>query len=231
VSGGDRLYFVESRAPKVVQNELGRIPMSEFLTGPNAVVALDVHTGKELWRVPISLEDCRHIIYATYAQDKLIISGNRYIDRKLWYFYKTLNAADGQTVWTASHNSGYDIGGDHGEQNRIPTVIGNTIYTHPVAYDLQTGVQRTDWQFDRLGHGCGNTSASADCIFWRGGNPWQWNLTSGEKPKRVNNVTRPGCFINMLPVGGLLLIPEASSGCTCSFPLQTSLAYVPEGAE
>jgi outer membrane protein assembly factor BamB len=231
VIGGDRIYFVESRSPEAVRNELGRMPMSEFLTGPNDLVALDVHTGKEHWRVPISLEDCRHIIYATYAQDKLIISGNRYIDRKLWYFYQTVNAADGQTVWTASHNSGYDIGGDHGEQNRIPTVIGDTIYTYPVAYDLHTGVQRTDWQFDRLGHGCGNISASAHCIFWRGGNPWQWDLASGEKPRRVNNVTRPGCFINMLPVGGLLLIPEASSGCTCSFPLQTSLAYVPEGAE
>ena len=27
--------------------------------------------------------------------------------------------------------------------------------------------------------------------------------------------------------GGMVLIPEASSGCTCGFPLQTSLGYRP----
>ncbi len=34
----------------------------------------------------------------------------------------------------------------------------------------------------------------------------------------------------MIPAGGLVLIPEASSGCTCGFPLQTSLAYIPEAS-
>jgi hypothetical protein len=32
----------------------------------------------------------------------------------------------------------------------------------------------------------------------------------------------------MIPAGGLLLIPEASSGCSCKhFPVQTSLGFVP----
>jgi hypothetical protein len=44
----------------------------------------------------------------------------------------------------------------------------------------------------------------------------------------LNRVTRSGCWINMIQAGGLVLVPEASSGCTCGFPLQTSLAYIPE---
>ena len=43
----------------------------------------------------------------------------------------------------------------------------------------------------------------------------------------LTRVTRPGCWINMIPAGGLLLIPEFSSGCTCSHAIQTSLALVP----
>ena len=31
----------------------------------------------------------------------------------------------------------------------------------------------------------------------------------------------------MIPAGGLLLIPEASSGCTCNYSIQTSLAFLP----
>ena len=33
--------------------------------------------------------------------------------------------------------------------------------------------------------------------------------------------------VNLLPVGGLLLAPEASSGCSCNFSVQTSLALIP----
>ena len=227
--GGGRLYVLSNHSPAALENRQGRMPMSTFLEGPNFLVALDLQTGKELWKIPLSLENYRHIAYTNYAQEKLLVSGNRYIDNKLWYFFEMLDAATGQTLWTAGHNTLYDPRGGHGEQNRHPTIVGNTVYTYPLAYDLHTGQQREGWKFDRLGHGCGNVSASAGSLFWRGGNPWQWDLGPDGQARRINTVSRPGCFINMLPVGGLLLIPEASSGCTCAYPLQTSLAYVPEG--
>ena len=34
-------------------------------------------------------------------------------------------------------------------------------------------------------------------------------------------------YHNCFPAGGLLLIPEASSGCTCDYPLQTTIVYAP----
>ena len=36
---------------------------------------------------------------------------------------------------------------------------------------------------------------------------------------------RPDCLINLIPANGLLLFPEGSSGCTCSFPLRCSVAF------
>lgn len=228
--GGGRVYFLENHSPAALKNFLGRVPIADLFEGPNYLVALDLQSGQTMWKRPFSLENCRHIIYVNYAQEKLVVSGNRYVDRELWYFFQTLAADTGADVWQASHSSLYAPGGDHGEQNRHPTIVGDTMYTYPLAYHLHTGERREDWRFDRLGHGCGNMAASAGAIFWRGGNPWRWDLAQGETPARINSVTRPGCFINMIPAGGLLLIPEASSGCTCGFPLQTSLAYVPEAA-
>ena len=32
----------------------------------------------------------------------------------------------------------------------------------------------------------------------------------------------------MIPASGLLLIPEGSSGCICSYPIQASIAFRPE---
>ena len=228
--GGEQIYFLESHSPKAIQNELGRAPMSAFMEGKNYLVALDLGSGKTVWKQPFDLSNCQHIVYVNYAQGKLLVSGNRYVNRSLWYFFQALDASNGQRVWSASHDAQYRVGGDHGEQNRHPTIVGDTVYTYPRAYQLHTGQQIEGWRFDRIGHGCGNISAATGCIFWRGGNPWQWDLKPDRKPVRINSVNRPGCFINIVPAGGMLLIPEASSGCTCGFPLQTSMAYVPAGA-
>ena len=38
---------------------------------------------------------------------------------------------------------------------------------------------------------------------------------------------RPGCWINFIPAGGLLLVPEASSGCTCPFPIVCTTVFKP----
>ena len=162
--------------------------MSAFLDGNCYLVALDLKTGTERWKRPFDLSNCRHIVYLNYAQEKLIVSGNRYVNRKLWYFFEGLNAATGKAVWQASANSDYNRGGDHGEQNRHPTIVGTTVYTYPHAYDLHNGRQLPEWRFDRIGHGCGNISASAGSIFWRGGNPWQRELATGGKPMRINSV-------------------------------------------
>jgi hypothetical protein len=40
----------------------------------------------------------------------------------------------------------------------------------------------------------------------------------------LSTTTRPGCWINIIPAGGMILIPEASAGCTCGYAIQTSLA-------
>ncbi len=228
--GGQRVYFLESHSAKAVENKLGRMPMSTLVAGDNFLVALDLATGQTIWKRPFDLSNCQHIVYINYAQEKLIVSGNRYVNRSLWYFFQAVDAKTGEDVWDASQDSGYTPGGEHGEQNRHPTIVGDVVYTYPLAYRLHTGERIEGWKFDRIGHGCGNMSASAHCIFWRGGNPWQWDLQADKQPHRINTVNRPGCFINMIPAGGILLIPEASSGCTCGYPLQTSLGYVPESA-
>ncbi|MEA3366576.1 MAG: hypothetical protein U9R68_00515, partial [Planctomycetota bacterium] len=158
---------------------------------------------------------------------KLVLSGNKYIDGRLWYFFWGIEADSGTIAWHRSHNSGYKPGGTHGEQNRHPTIVGNTVYAYPLAYTLHSGEPIEGWKFSRHGHGCGNLSASAYNLFWRGGNPWRWDLGPGGQASKVNSVSRPGCWINIIPAGGMLLIPEASSGCTCAYPLQTSIAYVP----
>ena len=53
------------------------------------------------------------------------------------------------------------------------------------------------------------------------------DLESGGPVKKLTQASRPGCWISIIPAGGLVLFPEASSGCVCSYPLQTSMALLP----
>jgi len=228
--GGGRVFFVETNSPKAVENAIGRMPGATFLEGDaNFLVALDLDTGRTVYRKKVDLTDCRLIAYLNYADGILLLSGCEYRDRKLWYSFLAMDAATGEPRWQQSHNSGFDPGGGHGEQNRHPTIVGDTVYTYPYAYRLKTGERIEGYCFDRAGHGCGGVSASTGALFWRGGNPAMRDLEPGSAVRKINRVTRPGCWINMIPAGGLLLIPEASSGCTCSFPLQASMAYRPAG--
>jgi len=227
--GGGRMYFVETRSPKALSEKVGRMPVKTlFDSGDRYLVALDARIGDIVYKKKIDVGNFEEPVYLNYAKDVLLLSGSRLIQRSICYHYDAFDARLGQPIWSVSHDSGLAIDGGHGEYNRHPTIIDETVYAWPYAYNLKTGEKIEGWKFDRRGHGCGGVSASAQCLFWRGANPWMYDLGPKGGPSRLNSVTRPGCWINIIPAGGLVLIPEASSGCTCGFPLQTSMAFVPD---
>jgi len=227
-AGGGRIYFVETHSPKALADNLGRMPAKTLFDGTNqCLVALDMQTGRPVYKKKIDTDNLQELTYLSYAKDVLILSGSREVAKTVHCYFYALDAGTGQIRWQVSHDSGLPSDGGHGEYNRHPTIIDDTVYTWPYAYSLKTGRRQKEWKFDRHGHGCGGVSASAQCLFWRGHNPWMYDLGPEGGPSRLNKVTRPGCWINIIPAGGLVLIPEASSGCTCGYPLQTSIAFVP----
>ena len=101
------------------------------------------------------------------------------------------------------------------------------LYCEPFAWNLGTGkrVAGFGWK-NQHRRGCGTLTASATTVFFRDSTASMFDLESNTY-RKVTTTTRPGCWINMIPAGGLLLVPEASSGCTCNFAIQTSLAFRP----
>ncbi len=231
--GNGRLYLLESDNP-------------ETLTGPRAkydalvgkgctITCLDLQTGKVMWQQPgKELEAVRHNVFAVYAKEKLVLVGSRNSGANkekdtVWYDVAVYDAKTGAPVWTKSQNQKDKIGGEHGEQEHHPTVVGTTLFCEPFAYDLHTGKPvewKWPWANGKRRTGCGTFSASENCLFFRDTTAKSYDLTAGE-PRAVTTETRPGCWINFLPVGGLVVAPEASSGCTCNFSVQTSLALIP----
>ncbi len=227
--GGGRIYFVETHSPKALSDKLGRMPVRTlFAGGEQYLVALDAGTGGVVFKEKIDVTNWEEPVYLNYAEDVLLFSGSRLAAGVVHYYYRAFDARSGRVLWDADHGTNLNIDGEHGEYNRHPTIIDQTVYAWPYAYNLKTGGKIDGWEFDRRGHGCGGVSASAQCLFWRGANPWMYDLGPNGGPQRLSKVNRPGCWINIIPAGGLVLIPESSSGCTCGFPLQTSMAFVPK---
>jgi outer membrane protein assembly factor BamB len=235
--GEGRVFFVESRAPKALADDDGKITLDVLLEDAS-VVALDLRSGEQIWRRPAgAFAVLEHIIYLSYANGTLLVAGSRNHQGSAWYALFGLDAQSGTIRWRQEHpNNVGGIGGDHGEQIHHPVIVGDTVYAEPCAYSLATGQRvdprgtRSTWAMERR-RGCGTLSASADYLFYRDANPVMFDLSLNGDETRLTNVNRPGCWINIVPACGLVLVPEASSGCTCAYPVQTSLALIPADQE
>jgi outer membrane protein assembly factor BamB len=237
---GNRLLLVEARDPELVSHPTGRIPLPRLLQGDPWLVALDASTGAVVWEKPIDsdLARSRNILYLAASGEDLIVLGS-HLDaaaKDTRYTVESRRLSDGSIRWTANHLARVPGEYTHGEQVHHPVILNDLLVAEPAVYDLASGRRLPDsggvnpWNLIRPGHSCGTLSAAGDCLFFRAGNPTvmdlRANLRAGYAPTKLSP-SRTGCWINMIPAGGLLLIPEASAGCVCQFSLQTSMAFLP----
>ncbi len=233
------LFFVETKSSQAMENPTGRIPLENCLVDGGEIIALSLETGEVMWKrpVPDSLKRSRNIVYLSTWKDRLVICGSFLNEQSdSTYLVACLDADEGRVVWEASHDKGKPGESFHGEQLHHPVIMDPYLITEPVIYQLSDGkpVNMLDasepWTLQRPGHSCGTLSAGGDCLFFRATNPTALdlseNLQNGNLPTKLSP-SRTGCWINIIPAGGLVLIPEASAGCVCHFSLQTSMGFLP----
>jgi hypothetical protein len=224
----DKAFFLESRNPQTLKNPNGRANYAQFVESHGAdLVALDLETGNEAWRQPLEFPKAVQNSSLLHAQGRVILQYSRN-EKTVRYDVRSFDANSGNLLWETTQDNRNRPGGDHGEQDHHPVAIGNKLIIEPFAYDLQTGKRLPEYDLRRHGHGCGTMSASAHSLYFRAGNPTEY-LLNQQKLRKITTVSRPGCWINIIPAGGLILIPEASSGCTCNFAIQASMAFLPTG--
>ncbi|MCX6899473.1 MAG: PQQ-binding-like beta-propeller repeat protein [Verrucomicrobia bacterium] len=229
--GGGRAFFIESTNPASRTVADSRVKLTTLLGQGADLVALDIRTGKVLWRKPAELEAIEHIVYLSYARGKLLVTGTRNAQvekaRRVRYDLAAFDATSGKRLWRNTQTPVPDhiLQGPHGEQVQHPAIVGEVIYGTGFACNLGTGATVDVWKWKKSNH-CGTVSTSAHCAFSRYDHPWMFDLKSGEHTV-LDNAVRPGCWINIIPAGGLILVPEASAGCTCGYPIQTSVALIP----
>ena len=217
--------------------EAERAEAEQALAKPDVrlVVALDAATGQPAWQKPVDLTHCGGGNIHSMAADGVLAIFGVYLDGHYWRQFfagefaarrvTALAASDGKFLW--SRPVGYRV---------RPLIVGDTLHAEPWSFDLHTGQPRTrvhpvtglkdQWQFARPGHHCGCPAASPNCLFFRSYCLGYYDLGRDGGTMHFG-AQRPGCWINFIPAGGLLLMPEASAGCMCPFPNMCSVAFQP----
>ena len=254
--GDGWLFFIDSSLTREQRDELLRQDKSRLasLKGEEArqaeeamkkrdlrlAVALDARTGGKLWETPVDVTDCSNIgvaagdLMAIYNDGVLLLCGananghywkqflaGQFSERRL----VALSGRTGEKLWACDAN-----------YRHRPIVVGDMIVAEPWAYDLKTGQQRTrpnpisgveaPWQFLRPGHHCAALSACPQMLLMRSGFTAYYDLHDDSGIRHFAG-HRPGCWINTIPADGLVLVPEASAGCLCLFPIMCSVALEP----
>lgn len=216
--GNDRVYLVESRNPIARNHTSGRFYMNELWQN-QYLVALDVNSmnpnGTVLWQQPIDTIDGTAVFYLYYANERLIIqtsNGNHYL-----YAY---DAGSGSPVWNkaiASPTTG------HSPAIKRGAIVGNTIFCQPKGYSIINGTEVVSNGVAAAE--CGIFSASRDFLLYRPhGNITMWNINT--RIATDWSKIRQGCWLNVIPAGGMVLAPEGAGGCDCYGWFHTSVGFV-----
>lgn len=208
------------------------------------IAVLDGTTGTPLWQKPWNLSDVtlddlavqgRTGIACMVADEVLVVHGTgslghphrEFLDGK--FARRALYAFDvstGKYLW----------GGRKGYRKR-PIVVGSRVYAEPFAWNLKTGEQVTvpnplsgkpqPLDFHRGYIGCGHLMASASTLFGAREGVAYCNLDeqAGFTPFAGLALA---CGLGATPAGGVFVVPEGRSGCTCDTPIHTSISLYPK---
>ena len=203
-------------------------------------VALDARTGGKLWEEPVDVTDCSRIgigggeLTAMYRDGIVVLCGAN-ANGHYWRQFLAgefsrrrlvaLSAKTGDVMWARD-----------ADYRHRPVVIGDAVFAEPWAFDLKTGEQKvrrhpltganTRWQFLRPGHHCGAISACPQMLLMRSGHTGYYDLQDDSGIRHFAG-HRLGCWINGIAADGLALMPEASAGCICLYPIVCSVALEP----
>ncbi|NBP24088.1 MAG: hypothetical protein EBU81_05960 [Proteobacteria bacterium] len=226
------IFFLESRNPEAISAPFAR--QSPNVLTDQWLVALDLKTGKKLWQKTHDFSALKFMTYLVHGKNTVVVTGTDASKNFHTFAFNApsprgdqntgddiIGAIGGRLLWSESHK---EDKGHHSGHLQHPVVIGDTYYSDQRAFKLGSGeLVRKDLPERR---GCGVMSAGRNAIFFRHHFHGMWDLES-DKRTQFEGI-RSGCWLSMIPAGGMLLAPETSAGCSCTHAIQTSIGYIPK---
>lgn len=198
----DRLRRRGEKAPAEKQpGASGIVPHA-----PGVLVALDLGTGREVWRQEENVYGT--VLALSTRHDALLMSyqPTRFkLPSEIGGRLAAFRASDGRRLWDRE-----------AKYQTRPVINDAQVLAHGGAWDLLTGEPRELGLKDKS-YGCGQLAACESMLFYRSATLGYFDLSASSEGTKNFGGIRPGCWINAIPAGGILLVPDAASGCVCSY--------------
>ncbi len=237
----DKLYLID-RMSKIqeARNKLAGINNK----AKSELIALSLDSGKEVWKNA----NINILMRNLWLSNNVLLLTPGVLSSKTSLppsGAQGINPDNGQLIW----ESGAPWTG------RSPLLIGDSVFALPPAtafrikdkkwnayakeghvFDLTTGKPQKNTDFltgaktDRafgFNYGCGAAVASKNIVAMRSGSMAYFDPNDKHGIFYYNASVRPSCWIDILPVGGMLIRPAGDSECVCPFNFKTAMAMVP----
>jgi len=236
-SDGRAIFFVESRNPTLPGAEEGIVFLQEFFEKDAFLVAVDLKTGVKQWDTSFASKG-EEVFYLSCTEGALLtvtsantpFEGSERDKEKNYYQFRLFDAKDGSERWSTSVVGGKE-NFRHGVNIQPAVIMGDKAYLSMrtggrlFTFDLATG-ECTETPRFRGSKGCGVMTGSRTTLFFRNMASQAYDTVSGQT-FWTSSISRPSCWLNDIPAGGLVLMPEASTGCDCAFAMQVSIVLAP----
>ena len=220
---GGRVYLIDKPKEIVDLPSKGKDEGSENPPAEQPVtsrlVCLNAETGDVLWE---QSSDIYGTTLAASSKHNVLLMSYQYSQRSYQLPSEKgdrltgFRTSDGKRLWDTM-------------QSYIsrPIINDSTIYTQPYSFDLLTGLRNMGFEVKgRQPGGCGPMTGSTNLLLYRSGTLGYTDLSNGSATQNYGPA-RPGCWINAIVAGGLVLMPDATDRCTCSYLMKASIALAP----
>jgi outer membrane protein assembly factor BamB len=219
-AAGGRVYFIDKPLATVDRVEhfdrlgraLKRLPAAQLATG--ALIALDAGSGRELWR---NTEDIWGTQLGVSERHNVVLMNYKAVHHSFF----ELPSESGGRLAGFDAQSGRRLWQREAQYETRPVINDTKILAHGGAWDLKTGAP-LDWNFQRS-YGCSQISSSKNMLLYRSATLGYMDITKNTGTQNFGGI-RPSCWINAVPASGMVLVPDGSAKCTCSYQMRSWFA-------
>jgi outer membrane protein assembly factor BamB len=206
------LYLIDR--PQALEDRVKTAKVENHPAG--VLVALDAKTGIEKWRSEDSIDGTLLALSDQHSVLLMASQPTRFaLDSEKAEFLTAIDPHTGKQLWRRP-----------AKYSSRPMINDRTIYSEGGAWDLFSG-SPIGFEFKRS-YGCGVLTGSKHTMLFRSATLGYFDFQRQGKVENYGGI-RPGCWINAIPAGGLVLMPDASAGCVCSYLNQAWFALEADG--
>jgi len=218
--GGGSVYLIDREIP--VADHVSN-PKRNGRHGPllkpgehksGLLLALDARSGEVRWKNDADIFGTQ---LAVSLQHQVLLMNFQAVRHN---FFKLPSETGGRLAGFDT-KTGRRLWNQLAEYETRPLINDDLVFAQGGAWNLKTG-KPVSFPFSRS-YGCGQISASTNLMLFRSGTLGYLDLTRDAGTENYGG-TRPSCWINAIPAGGIVLVPEGSTKCNCSYQMKAWFA-------